>query len=103
MHSAHAKTGIRRVGLTGLPGFSWRRGRANRYLLLAAALGVLVAALEDDDLNDVLHAARTLELLGEDARPAADAIRAARDRARGTGNLRMYVRFSTEAFLAGLK
>ncbi len=61
MHSAHAKTGIRRVGLTGLPGFWWRRGRANRYLLLAAALGVLVACVI---LAGVPMYLRTLELMG---------------------------------------
>jgi len=61
MHSTHAKTGIGRVGLTGFPGFWWRRTRANRYLLPAAALGVLVACVI---LAGVPMYLRTLELMG---------------------------------------
>jgi len=61
MHSTHAKARIRRVGLTGLPGFWWRRGRANRYLLLATTAGVLIACVI---LAGVPMYLRTLELMG---------------------------------------
>lgn len=67
------------------------------------ALAVLIAALESANPADALHATRTVELLGEDAAAAAAAMRAARQRAEGGGDLKMFIRFSADAFLAGLE
>ena len=66
------------------------------------ALPVLTKSLQSDDQNAVLHAARTIELLGEKARPAVPAMRAARKRADGAGIEKQFIRFSTDAFLKAM-
>ena len=63
------------------------------------ALPVLTKWLESSDLDAVLQAARTIELLGPQANSAIDAMRAARQRAEGGGDPEMFVRFTTDAFL----
>ena len=64
------------------------------------AMPLLVKELAAEDANIALHAARTLQLLGEKARPALDALRAAATDARKRkGPLAMYIRFSTDAAL----
>jgi len=65
-----------------------------------AAMPLLIQELADADANVALHAARTLQLLGEKARPALDALRAAAKRARTRkGPIALFIRFSTEAAL----
>ena len=71
------------------------------------ALEVLERVLRDDRAEAVLHAMRTLELMGDAARPAAKHIEKALSRARdleakGTNPCWMFVRFSAEAALEGL-
>ncbi len=69
----------------------------------ARALPVLLTTLKSEQGDVVLHAARTLELMGEDARPAAAAMRAARGSdAASTEPLGMFIRFSLDAALAKL-
>ena len=59
---------------------------------------LLIKELAAEDANIALHAARTLQLLGEKARPALDALRAAaKDARKRKGPLAMYIRFSTDA------
>lgn len=74
------------------------------------ALPVLIDALQHESLDVLLHAARTIELLGDDARDAADAMRQARDRAHdirppetagiviGEKDLAWFVTMSIDAF-----
>ncbi len=72
-------------------------GRAD----LDAALGVLIAELAGDDLDAALLACRTLELLGERARPATRAMRSAAARfADAEGDQALFIRFATSAFLS---
>jgi uncharacterized sulfatase len=73
-----------------------------------SALGALVAALDDEQAENVLHAMRSLQLMGSDAQPARPAIEAALRRAKAqeassTQPLWMFVRFSAEAALAELR
>lgn len=64
------------------------------------ALGVLRGDLKGRDLDAALQACRTLELLGEAARPAIPAMKAAAGRSKnGKGDRHMFLRFSTGAFL----
>ncbi|MCA9248056.1 MAG: sulfatase-like hydrolase/transferase [Planctomycetales bacterium] len=77
------------------------------------ALPVLIAALEHENLTVVLYAARTIELLGDSARKAIPAMRAALERANairpedvpatvvqsGDADLAMFIGFSTGSFL----
>jgi uncharacterized sulfatase len=69
-----------------------------------AALVVLSASLRDDAPEVVLHAARTLELLGPAARPAHPAMQSAltkaRERELAGEDMAMFIRFSLEAALA---
>jgi len=69
------------------------------------ALAVLERFLDDSDLNLVLHAARTLELSGERARPALARVQArlapAKTRAAGSA-MEMYVAFSLGALVGAL-
>jgi uncharacterized sulfatase len=70
---------------------------------LDAALAVLEKELAGDDLDAALLACRTLELLGERARPAAPAMRSAAERlADAEGDPALFIRFSTGAFLTRL-
>ncbi len=64
-----------------------------------AALDALAKELESTNLTDVLHAARTVELLDERAISLTDPMRNARTRAAGKGNMNMYIRFSVDAFI----
>jgi hypothetical protein len=74
-----------------------RLGRTDR------ALATLTAALRGEHGDEVLHAARVLELMGEGARPAIDAMRAALESpAAKAGPLGMFVRFSLNAALKRL-
>jgi hypothetical protein len=80
-------------------------------------LPVLAAALELEDLTSVLHAARTIEMLGEDARSAVPAMEKVLARAykirppdlspvvvaSGEQDLAMFVAFSANAFLVQMK
>ena len=77
------------------------------------AIGILSDALNDKNLANVLHAARTIELLGTKAKAARDAMAATDKRMKGLrpkdmpatvvqpGNLdmAMFIGFSTKAFL----
>ncbi len=67
------------------------------------AVAALRKELKSDSQSAVLRACRTLELMGEKARPAADAVRAvlATDHAK-QGPLGMFVRFSASALLEHL-
>jgi len=67
------------------------------------AVAALKKELKGDNQSAVLRACRTLELMGETARPAADAVRAvlAMKHAK-KGPLGTYVRFSAKALLARL-
>ena len=87
-----------------------------RHGRIDAALPVLTTELQAEDLTTVMYAARAIELLGEQAASAVDAMRAARDRARkvrpadtpatvvqpGDVDLAMFIGFSTDAFLAAV-
>jgi arylsulfatase A-like enzyme len=67
-----------------------------------AALDVLTAELDADDWNAVVHAARTLQLLGPRAEPARPAMRERLISARqqeGEQTLAMFARFALEAAL----
>ena len=67
------------------------------------AMPLLIRDLAAKDAGIALHAARTLQLLGEKARPALDALRAAAGSAKTRkGPLAMFIRFSTEAALKQL-
>ncbi len=69
-------------------------------------LAVLAEALAADSPEVALHAARTLELLGERAREALPAMRRALDLARAnekSGDMPMFIRFSLEAAMETLK
>jgi N-sulfoglucosamine sulfohydrolase len=64
------------------------------------ALNLLRRELESEDLDVALLASRTIELLGNDARSARRAMRAAAARyAEVEGDRAMFIRFSTGAFL----
>lgn len=70
-----------------------------------AALDVLENELRASQPEVVLHAARTLEQLGEASRPLLSAMRAALERARkneAQDVLSMFIRFSLETALANL-
>ncbi len=67
------------------------------------ALQVLVRELKNDDLDAVLHAARTIELMGESGRGATAAMQAARRQAEGPGDRKMFIRFATDGFLQQLR
>ena len=70
---------------------------------LDAALAVLEKELAGEDLDAALLACRTLELLGERARPAARAMRSAAARFEDVeGDQSLFIRFSTSAFLSRL-
>jgi hypothetical protein len=70
---------------------------------LDAALAVLKNELAGDDLDAALLACRTLELLGDRARPARRAMQSAADRfADAEGDQALFIRFSTGAFLTRL-
>jgi hypothetical protein len=62
-----------------------------------AALGRLTAALSSSDENTVVHAARTLQLLGENARPALPAMQAALPKVK-----EMYARWAIQGAIATL-
>ncbi len=61
------------------------------------ALDVLTAALASADENVQLHAARTLQLLGEKARPALPAMEAALPKTKN-----MFTRWAIEGAIATL-
>ena len=64
------------------------------------ALKVLTKELQNEDLDVALLACRTIELLGDDARSARRAMRAATTRfAEVEGDRAMFIRFSSGAFL----
>ena len=66
---------------------------------LDAALAVLQKELRSDDLDATLLACRTIELLGERARPAAGSMRATAARFDDAeGDQALFIRFSTSAF-----
>jgi hypothetical protein len=66
------------------------------------SLSVLAEELNGEDPRAALHAARSLELLGAQARPVLPAMRQALARARtGKGDMMMFLRFSLEAALEG--
>ncbi len=70
---------------------------------LDAALAVLEKELAGDDLDAALLACRTLELLGERARPATRAMESAAARfEHAEGDQALFIRFSTGAFLSRL-
>ncbi len=72
----------------------------------AAALEVLTAALESESDDVALHAARTLQLLGAQARPALPAMEAALRAAappRRTPDFAMFLRFALEPAVQGLR
>ena len=72
-----------------------RHGRAT------TALPVLKRLLQHDDATVVLHAARTVELLGVRAAPIHAAMRELADRYRDNpGDIAWFIRFSTEGFLS---
>lgn len=66
---------------------------------LDVALPVLERALEHKSVDAVLHAARAIELLGPQARSAAEAMKDARQRAEGSGTIKLFIRFSVDSFL----
>jgi HEAT repeat protein len=67
------------------------------------ALKVLTKELQSEDLDVALLACRTIELLGDDARSARRAMKAATTRfAQVEGDRAMFIRFSSGAFLARL-
>jgi hypothetical protein len=72
----------------------------------AAALAVLEKTLSHEQPEVVLHAARTLELLGEKARPVLPAMRTTLERAqqgeKAGGDIWMFVRFSLASATASL-
>jgi hypothetical protein len=63
------------------------------------ALPILIASLESQDLNAVMHAVRTIELLGEKARSAMPAVRKTLARLQGDHYQIQFIQFSGEAFL----
>lgn len=78
------------------------------------AIDVLIAALDSEELTTVLHAARTIELLGSRARAAVGAMRRIQDEVQALSladvpatpelardvDLAMFIGFSTQAFLS---
>jgi uncharacterized sulfatase len=71
---------------------------------LESALAVLQGELKGEDLDAALLAARTIELLGERARPAARAMRQAAERFEGVeGDHALFIRFSTTGFLSRVR
>jgi HEAT repeat protein len=66
---------------------------------VAQALSVLIQGLESKDPNEVLHAARTIELHGAQAQAAVPAMQAALKRASAGGDRNMFIQFTCEAFL----
>ena len=61
------------------------------------ALGVLAGELGNKDLRVVLHAARILQLLGEQARPVLAAMKRALAAATGgRGDSKMFIRFALD-------
>jgi hypothetical protein len=70
---------------------------------LAAALSVLQKELLGDDLDAALLACRTIELLGDRARPAVGSMRSTAARFEDAeGDQALFIRFSTSAFLSRL-
>ncbi len=67
--------------------------------MMLLALPVLIAGLEDRNPSAVLHAARTIELLGKIASSAKPAMEAAIRRKDGAGDQQFFVELSAEAFL----
>jgi hypothetical protein len=81
------------------------------------ALPTLIAEVDNDDLTQVLYAARAIELLGDDAKAATGAMEKALARAEkirppdtpatvvtsGDADLAMFIGFSTRAFLKKVK
>ena len=68
-------------------------------------LELLVAELKGADANAALHAARTLELLGERARPAVPAMREALEslkRSPRGGDPDLFIQFALQAALENL-
>lgn len=63
------------------------------------SIPVLIQSLGGSDVSAALHAARTLELLGDHRATVTNAMRAARQRAEGPGDIKMFIRFATDAFL----
>jgi N-sulfoglucosamine sulfohydrolase len=87
----------------GAPGDSGGEPDPEGQADLGAALAVLQKELAGDDLDAALLACRTLELLGERARPAARAMRSAAARFEDAeGDQALFLRFSTSAFLSRL-
>jgi HEAT repeat protein len=68
-----------------------------------AAIRALEEALQDENADVVLHAARTGELLGDRARELKPAMQEALTSADGQGVLGMFIAFSARAFLAGVE
>ncbi len=69
----------------------------------AEALAVLTGGLEEPDWWNALHACRSLERLGELARPALPAMRAVYERTRkAEGDANLFLAFSSGAFLEAL-
>jgi N-sulfoglucosamine sulfohydrolase len=106
--------------LTGLTDPAWAvRIEAARILTEnenpGQALPVLIEAAGHTDLNNVLHAVRTIELLGDRARPAISAVRRVAQRCQSIlptattatfvqtaeQDLAMFISFSANAFLNG--
>ena len=106
--------------LTGITDPAWAvRIEAARILVEnqnpGPALPVLIKATGHSDLNIVLHAVRTIELLGDRARPALTAVRLVANRCQSMlptdttatfvqsaeQDLAMFISFSANAFLNG--
>jgi HEAT repeat protein len=71
---------------------------------VASALPVLIAALQDESPEIVLHSARALELLGPSSHaarePMSAALARAREQERAGSDISMFIRFSLEAALS---
>ncbi len=78
-------------------------GALARMDQLDLALPALVKELENPNRDVVLHAARTIELIGPPAHQAITAMQNASQRAAGAGDLNMFIRFATDAFLTSLQ
>ena len=84
------------------PSFPVRIAAANALAhadKLDRALPVLIDSLDHENMNVVLQAARTIELLSKQARPAVPAMRRTLARVQSGGDGNMFVRFSAQAFL----
>jgi len=67
------------------------------------AMKVLTDVLRSEQLDEAVHAARTLQMLGEKARPAVSAMKAALERSKQMDpNHGLYIRFALEAALKKL-